>query len=173
MLEKGFSKAPGNLRLVLTLTGLLERSGDVESAISVYEGHLKASPRSRPPIVLNNLASLLSDYRDDQASLDRAKELIGPLGKIEVPHFKDTIGWISYKRGEYELALSNLEKAVESLPKLAVVRYHLGLTYAALNRIEDASKQLKTAFELNKGASPLNERIEIALSKLPKQNAVE
>ncbi len=165
--QEGFDNSPGDLRLALALAGHLQIRGDIEGAIDIYERHLKAVPRGSSPIILNNLASLLSDFRDDQASLDRAAELAKLLRRVEVPQFKDTIGWIAYRRGEYKEAAVYLEEAVAKLPELALARYHLGLTYAALGRTKDASDQLKKAEELNKGQPPLGEKIAKARNELP------
>ncbi len=97
---------------------------------------------------MNNLASLLSDHRADKESLERAHQLALRLKDGQAPHFRDTTGWISYLRGDYRQALSQLEQAVEQLPSVALVRYHLGLTHAALGQKAEAQEQLLKAIEL-------------------------
>ena len=56
----------------------------------------------------NNLASLLSDYRDDKASLEKAQSLAATLRGSPIPQFKDTLGWINYRRGDYGHAIAKL-----------------------------------------------------------------
>jgi Flp pilus assembly protein TadD len=71
-----------------------------------------------------------------------------------VPAFQDTYGWIEYRRGNLEEAVTYLEPAAAGLPEDALVQYHLGMTYAGLNRPEDARRQLTRALEIA-GDSPL------------------
>ena len=152
------------LGLGLSLAGLLEQRGDIEEAINVYEEILKTRPNAL--IVINNLASLLVDHRDDDASLTRAGNLAQRLQSTELPYFKDTLGWISYRRGEYRAALAYLEKAVAKLPKLNLVRYHLGMTYVALERTKDAKVEFTKALELSPEGDLLRPKIDAAMSKL-------
>ena len=51
------------------------------------------------------------------------------LKNSDVPHFKDTLGWVSYQRQDYRTALPLLEDAAKALPNLPIVRYHLGMAY--------------------------------------------
>ena len=69
---------------------------------------LKQEPGS--VVVANNLASLLADHRTDRTSHERAYNLALTLRKSQVPHFKDTLGWIHYQRGEHKAALPCLRK---------------------------------------------------------------
>ena len=129
--------------LQLTLAGILERTGDYDAAISEYENLLDKDPSSI--IVINNLASLLADHRTDKASLDRAETLAASLQKSPLPQFKDTLGWVSYRQGDYKPAVPLLEDAATALPKVALVHYHLGMTYIATGQPEKASEQFKLA----------------------------
>ena len=113
----------------MALAAVFAQSGDYEAAIAEYEYLLKQQPGS--VIVANNLASLLADYRTDKASLERAHSLAAILRKSQVPQFKDTLGWVSYRRGDYKSAMSLLEEAAAELPNLPDVRYHLGMNYIA------------------------------------------
>lgn len=124
----------------------LERAGDIDGAIGIYEQLYEMVPNS--PVVANNLASLITTYRSDEASLDRAYTIARRLRGTEVPPFADTYGWIAYRRGEFGVALEHLERAAAGLPEDALVQYHLGMTYLALDRPEDALAQLSRAVEL-------------------------
>jgi tetratricopeptide (TPR) repeat protein len=64
-----------------------------------------------------------------------------------VPPFQDTYGWIAYRQGEYQEALEHLEPAAEGLPDDPLVQYHLGMTYRALGRQDDALDQLRRAVD--------------------------
>lgn len=134
----------------------LERAADFDGAIAIYEDLYAMVPNSQ--VVANNLASLLTTYRDDEESLDRAYSIARRLRDTDVAPFADTYGWIAYRRGEFSVALDHLERAAAGLPNDALVQYHLGMTYLALERDEDALAQLSRAVEL---AGPDDTRAQI------------
>jgi cellulose synthase operon protein C len=153
---------PDMTALRLILAGALERKGDYEAAISEYELMLDKQPGDL--IVANNLASLLLDHRTDQASLKRAQSLAAVLRKSQIPQFKDTLGWVSYRQGDYRTAVSLFEEAAAALPDEAAVRYHLGMSYISTSQLSKASEQLKKALELAPN-DELAEQIRTALKK--------
>ena len=145
-LQAGLQKQPTNFDLRLALAGLDALQGDYEASIAAYEALLQEQPGSL--VIKNNLASLLSDHRSDQASLDRALSLAVSLKSTQVPQFKDTLGWAQYRRGDFKSAIELLEEAQQELPNLALVRYHLGMSYLATGELAKATEQLKKALEL-------------------------
>ena len=162
----GLKEQPDNFMLRLALAGILESTGEYETAISEYEKLLQTNPNSI--IVANNLASLLADRRTDKASLDRAQVLAAELRKSPLPQFKDTLGWVSYRQGDYKTAVQLLEDAAQTLPNLALVHYHLGMSLVAAGQPDKASGQFKTAL----GQAPdhdLEEKIRAALTKIGTQ----
>ena len=91
------------------------------------------------------LASLLADHRSDKASLDRASLLAASLQDSRIPQFKDTMGWVYYRRGDFRTAVTLLEPAAANLPGLALAHYHLGMCYSSLGQFEKAADQFKAA----------------------------
>jgi predicted Zn-dependent protease len=167
VLRAGLAEQPDNFSLQLAMAGILERKGDYEAAISQYEAMLDKQAGNL--IVINNLASLLSDHRNDKASLDKAQTLAASLRKSPVPQFKDTLGWISYREGDYKDAVSLSEEAMASMPNLAAVRYHLGMSYMATGQSGKASEQLKKALELAPSGE-LADQARVALQKTGQSN---
>jgi tetratricopeptide (TPR) repeat protein len=123
-----------------------ERLGDYEGAIAIYERLYEMMPNA--PVVANNLASLISTYREDAESLERAHTIALRLRDSDVAPFRDTYGWIAYRRGEYDDALAHLEPAAAALPEDPLVQFHLGMTYLALERADQALEQLRRAVDL-------------------------
>jgi tetratricopeptide (TPR) repeat protein len=162
----GLKEQPDNSVLHLGLAGIFERTGDYENAIAEYDKLLQKDPNSI--VVANNLASLLADYRTDKASLDRAQALAAGLRKYPIPQFKDTLGWVSYRQGDYKAAIQFLEQAVQGLPNLAIVHYHLGMSFVAAAQPEKASEQFKTALS-QAPDHDLEEKIRAAQTKLGTQ----
>ncbi len=70
------------------------------------------------------------------------------LKGTDIPAFKDTYGWIAHRNGNHEEALIYLEPAAAGLPNDPLAQFHLGMTYMALGRTEDARRQLTRALEL-------------------------
>jgi tetratricopeptide (TPR) repeat protein len=162
-IRAGLKERPDSAALHLLLAGTLERKGDYDSAIAEYEAMLDKDPGSL--IVANNLASLLADHRTDDASLERAQSLAAILQKSPVPQFKGTLGWISYRKGDYSGAIPLLEQAAAALPNRAVAHYHLGMAYIATNKLDKAAEQFNAA--LNQAPDPeLKAKIQTALKKM-------
>jgi tetratricopeptide (TPR) repeat protein len=163
-LQDGLRQRPDAFPLQLARAGVLEKKGDFETAITEYEKMLKDQPGSL--IVANNLASLLTDQRSDQASRDRALVVAAPLAKSQVPQFKDTLGWIYYQRGEYQNAVPLLEEAAAALPNNAWVKYHLAMAYASTGAADKAAEQLKGALALEQNnEGQLKTKILAAMNK--------
>lgn len=164
-IRTGLQQDPKNFALRLTLAGFLEVKGDFEGAIADYEGLLKDQPGSL--VVANNLASLLADHRTDKASLDQAAALGVILKSSPVPQFKDTLGWLSYRQGNYTAAASMLETAATQLPGTALVHYHLGMVYLASGQDTKATEQFNRAKTLAPNDADLNLKIDAALKNRP------
>ncbi|WP_109314000.1 tetratricopeptide repeat protein [Ruegeria sp. AU67] len=146
VLDQALSVFPDSADLNWFQASALEAQGDIEGAIDVYQALYKANSSST--LVANNLASLLVTGRDDAESLDQAYRIARRLRNSPVPHFSDTYGWIAYRRGEYEVAVKHLEFAARQLPKEPTVLYHLGATYAVLNRNIEARATLEKVADL-------------------------
>jgi len=162
VIRAGLQEQPDSFAMHLTFAAVLEQKGDYEAAIAEYEILLKQDPGSL--IAANNLASLLSDQHTDKASLERAYSLAAVLRKSQIPNFKDTLGWIDYLRGDYKSATGLLEEAAAALSNLAVVQYHLGMSYIATGQVAKASEQFKKALALQPD-SALQHKINAAQKK--------
>jgi Tfp pilus assembly protein PilF len=167
IVEQGLKQQPGNFGLQLTLATLLEAKRDYDGAITQYEVILKEQPGSL--VVANNLASLLADHRTDKASLERAGALAAVLKNSDVAQFKDTLGWVSYQRQDYRGALRLLEDAAKALPNLAMVQYHLGMSYQATGQEDKAGDAFAKARKLAPNDSELLAKIDAALKSRPEK----
>jgi tetratricopeptide (TPR) repeat protein len=165
-LQAGLHEAPENSTLRMELAGTLELRGDFEGAITQYEAMLKDQPGSL--VAANNLASLLSDHRTDKESLERAYKIALPLTGSPVPNFKDTLGWINYRRGDYRNAIPLLEDAAKAMPNAALVHYHLGMSYLAAGENEKGVEQVKKASALEPNNADLTSKVQAALATASK-----
>jgi len=156
LVEEGLGHLPQDGGLLWAKASFLERAGDIDGAIAIYEGLYETDSNSI--IVANNLASLLSTWRDDAESLDRAWIIARRFSEADIPALQDTYGWIAFRRGETDTALPYLEAAAEGLSGDPLVQYHLGRTYEDLGRSDDAQQQYARAIEI---AGPADSRPQI------------
>ncbi len=152
--------------LLWAQASFMEQAGDVDGAIGVYEQLRERAPNS--DLIANNLASLLVTSRDDPETLDRAERMVRRLRGSDVPAFQDTYGWIAYRRGDLDQALEHLEPAAAQLTGDPMVQYHLGMTYAALDRTAEALEVLRRADTLaGEGATgPYLETLRAEIARL-------
>jgi tetratricopeptide (TPR) repeat protein len=144
VLDDALAALPDDPNLLMQQAAAHERSRQMDKAIDVYEKLYALDSRSQ--VVANNLSSLLTTYRTDDESLQRAFTLARRLRGTRVPAFQDTYGWIAYRMGNYEEALHYLEPAAVELPNEPLVLYHLAQTYVALDREDDALRTYQAAF---------------------------
>jgi tetratricopeptide (TPR) repeat protein len=155
-IQDGLAATDNDPNLLWARASVLERDGDYEGAIQIYESLYDVASSSA--VVANNLASLLSTHRGDQASIDRAFAVARRLNNTDVPAFQDTYGWLLHLRGSSEEALPYLESAAIGLPDDPIVQYHLAQVYVALERKEDAITQLQRTITV---AGPIDTRPQI------------
>lgn len=146
LVDRSLEHLDGNPNLLWIKAGLREQQGDIDGAIEIYDALYQENSNST--IIANNLASLITTYRDDEESLQRAYRIARRLRGIEVPALQDTYGWIAFRLGNLEEALEHLEPAAAGLPNDPSVQYHLAKAYIAVGRSEEAIPRLQTAVDL-------------------------
>jgi tetratricopeptide (TPR) repeat protein len=162
VIQAGLKEMPDNVTLHMSMAGIFELNQNYDGAISEYQYVLTQQPGSL--IAANNLASMLADHRTDKASLDQAQTLAASLRSSPVPQFKDTLGWVDYRQGDYKAATPLLEAAASALSESPLIHYHLGMAYEASGQMAKAAEQFKAAL----GKAPDNvlaEKIRTELKK--------
>jgi tetratricopeptide (TPR) repeat protein len=132
-------------RLSETLANLLVRAGKPDQAIAEYDAALRKYPKSN--LATNNLAMLLVTYRTDKASLDRARDLTARFAQSPSLAYRDTYGWVLYKRGEAAAAVPVFANIVAESPNAALERYHLGMAQALAGNRAEARDNLTRAVD--------------------------
>ena len=131
-----------------TLIGMIESArGSYDAAHDAYRRALQVDPESA--IASNNLAMLAADH--GKGNLDEALQLAQSVVRRfpEEAGYADTLGWVFYKKGLYQPAVEQLQKAVRLASARggdnALYRYHLGLALAGAGRRQEARRELTTA----------------------------
>lgn len=158
-----FAPANRNFRSVIQST-LADVQGDLErwdEAKRSYERALRLDPDNHN--AMNNYAYNLS-IRDE--NLDRALELAESAVSFQPENaaYLDTIGWVYYKRGEFEQAKEFIQRSVDTGEAGPEVFEHLGDAFKALGNTEEAIRWWNKALENDSNREYLKERIESARS---------
>ena len=118
-----------------------EASGNYGEAISFYRKVLTIDAIN--VFALNNLAYLLSqDSKHLEEALDMARRAKDEAP--ESPEVLDTFGWLCYRKGEYGLAVKELEHALAKA-ELPAIEFHLGMTYSRLGESAKGGRLIAAA----------------------------
>ena len=118
---------------------------------------------SLDPKHANALNYLGYTYADLGRNLDEAERLIKEALKYKPNdgYITDSLGWVYYKKGEYDKALIYLKKAIELVPDDPIMLEHTGDAYLKLNDRENALKYYKKSLKVKeKDKEPLEEKIQ-------------
>jgi tetratricopeptide (TPR) repeat protein len=139
-----------------TMIGMLEDARKNYDAAA--DNYRKALAQDQNTVIAaNNLAWLYADA--GKGNLDEAVRLSqGVVQKNpNVAGFVDTLGWVYYKKGLYQAAVEQLQKAVAldeaaakigNTPPSATYHYHLGMALKAKGDKEGSRRELEAALRL-------------------------
>lgn len=159
-IDTGLQAVPESIELLWAKASYLERDGDVDGAIEIYQNLYEQDSSSM--VIANNLASMLSTYRTDEDSLAQAEVIARRFRDIQAPAVQDTYGWILHRTGKNDEALPYLESAAAGLRNDPIVQFHLAKLYLALERQADALEQFQRVTAL---VSPADTRPQIVEAK--------
>jgi len=153
--QKDLEQRPANIPSILSTASLLEKTGHINDAMSLYERALTIDKNNI--IAANNLTVLLINKHAGESALKRANELLDILKQqSQLAPVQDTIGWIHYKSGRYQQASNYLEKAIKQAPTMPTFNYHFGMNQIKLGNTDIAIKHLKIASRHGTGNDKIN-----------------
>lgn len=154
----------------------LERLGRYDQAARKLEKSITLTPREDSKTAANTLNFLGYMWLDVGEHLDKAGELIAKANELlpDTPAYIDSLGWFNYKKGNYNAALAELQRAENLIggsssgfqPEDAEILEHIGLTHQALGDKNKALAYLERAAALKTPDSKAKLRIEQALKKM-------
>ena len=164
-LEKSLRESSLPVLAIRLLADSYLTEGNTEQAKKYYEKLLELEALAADPAILNNLANIYAASDLDKA-LATAHKGLEAEGAEQSAAMLDTMGWILARKGDNEQALSYLRKAYVKNSTDPEIRYHLGATLVALDRLAEGERELRAA--LNSGTSFTGrEDAERLLSTLP------
>ena len=144
ILEKGLQQVPDDTTLQFGLASAQQAAQKYEDAIDTYKAILKRDPSL--DAAANNIAAIIADRKfEDPKSLEDALSFAQRFQVSENPYYLDTLGWVHYRRGDYNLAVVFLKRAVDQLPAHPVINYHLAMAYYKAGQREQARTHLEKA----------------------------
>jgi cellulose synthase operon protein C len=165
VLERGLQELPADRDLSLLIGTEYVKAGRIDDSVKVYEDLLAVD--STVPQARNNLAAILSEYRTDKASLEKAVQLMEPFAESSDPGLLDTLGWAHFRNGDAKKAATFLERSVAASPAAPVNRFHLGQVYVLLKDPVRARQQLEEAIRLGGADAAEARQAKAILDKLP------
>jgi tetratricopeptide (TPR) repeat protein len=168
-IDKNKDEASKAVPALLQLAMIQQSLQHFDDARDAYEKVLTVNPNLAS--VLNNLAAL---YSDNLGQLDKAYDLAKKAREAAPndPHIADTLGWILYKKGDYDNALPLLQDGAGKLPGDPVIQFHLGMAQYMLGAAEPARLALQHAADATADFSGKNEaRRRLALLAIDVQTA--
>ena len=156
-LELAVELEPRNYTALSSLGMIYDQLKMYVKCDSLYENALRLFPDD--PLFMNNYAYTLAERSE---KLDFALEMVkkAVAADPENDAYQDTIGWIYYRMGMFDLALLHIQKSVENRENSAVVIEHLGDVYLKLGDLKEAKSQWKRALEIDKENERLKQKIE-------------
>ena len=132
-------KRSGNVHMMLA--SVEEAEGNYGRAVEHYRRVIEVDGNSS--LTLNNLAFAMSrdsNLLDDALKYaQKAKEL-----EPENPYVQDTLGWIYYRKGLYQMAVRELERALAGNDQ-PIIRLHLGMAYRKLGDLNKGRRLVAAA----------------------------
>ena len=153
-LQAELSQNANNAPALMTLALAYERMKDFPKARDAYEKLLSINPAFVP--ALNNLAYLYTEQLND---LNKAYDLARKARDLRAndPSIGDTLGWVLYKRGEYQQALPVLQESAEKAADSPEIQFHLGMTAYMMGQTDLARVALQKAASATKDFSGKDE----------------
>ena len=146
-LTKALQITPNNSTALVARGDVYELMGNTTAAREDYRKSLAINRDFVP--ALNNLSYLLAQEGGDK-NLNEALPLIQRAKRLAPgdPRVLDTMGWVLSRRGAHSSALAEFDEAKKLTPNNPTIYYHLGATYVAMNKLDEAKQNLKKALSL-------------------------
>ena len=148
LLDEGLAEHPDNIELLYSRSLVHEKLGNLAATEKDLRAILERDTNNAS--ALNALGYTLANRTD---RYDEALELIQRALSIKPndPAIRDSLGWVLYKRGEYDEALGHLRAAMNTMPDPEVAA-HLGEVLWATGEKEEARLIWQDAINDNPGS---------------------
>ncbi len=144
-----------------------EQAGLYDKAADLFKKSIALDPANAAE-AYNYLGYMWAEHN---MHLEEAADMIQRALQIDPNNgaYLDSLGWLEYRQGKYDQALTDLLRAVQNLPREdSVVFEHIGDTYLKLNRTPQALEAWQKARSLDPQNKGLAEKIENTKTQVSK-----
>ena len=155
LLSAALAKNPQDEDLLYTLGAAYERKGEVDKAIAQMRLLLKINPEHAN--AMNFIGYSLAETGRD---LDEAEQLVTHALKLHPDSgaYLDSLGWLYFRRGDYQHAVDTLERAATLDPDEPLINEHLGDAYRRTSKNAQAMEAYRRALNALIAAPELQEQ---------------
>jgi tetratricopeptide (TPR) repeat protein len=156
-----------NARFYFDYGAAAEQAGLYDKAADLFKKAIAVDP-SNAADAYNYLAYMWAEHN---MHLDEAEEMIKLALQADPSNgaYIDTLGWLEFRKGKFDQALSDLQRATQKLTRDdPVVLEHIGDTCAKLNRSAQALEAWQKALNLDPKNKKLADKIDNAKTKMSK-----
>jgi tetratricopeptide (TPR) repeat protein len=144
-----------------------EQAGLYDKAADLFKRSIAIDPANAAE-AYNYLGYMWADHN---MHLDEAEQMIRRALEMDPNNgaYLDSMGWLYYRKGKFNDALEQLQRALKNIPKPdATVLVHVGDTYSKLNRDAQALEYWQKASVLAPEDKEVAAKMEKAKTKLSK-----
>lgn len=156
-IRQAIDKEPENPRYFFRLGVVYDKGQKKQASMEAMRKVIELDPKHA-----NALNYLGYTYADLGQNLDEAERLIKQALKYKPDdgYITDSLGWVYYKKGQFDKALKYLKRAVELVPDDPIMLEHIGDAYLKLNDKPNALKYYKKSLNIKeKDKEGLEEKI--------------
>jgi tetratricopeptide (TPR) repeat protein len=137
---------PENPSVHLSIGNIYSRQRKIDKAIEEYKQVIALAPDS--PIGYNELAY---HYAESGTNLDEGLEYALKAAALAPKDaaILDTLGWVYFKKDNFNKAAGSLKSAVATRPNSPTIRFHLGMAYYRNGDLKNALSEFKNSLKMS------------------------
>jgi len=144
-IKQAIELEPDNPRYYFRLGVVYDKWSKKDASIETMQKVIALDPKHA-----NALNYLGYTYADLGRNLDEAERLVKEALKYKPNdgYITDSLGWVYYKKGQFDKALKYIKKAVELVPDDPIMLEHMGDVYQKLNDKPNALKYYQKSLKI-------------------------
>jgi tetratricopeptide (TPR) repeat protein len=167
LLERLVGDEPESIDLRFRLAAAYERTGEHPRAVDAFRELLRRAPDFH--MALNYLGYMWAERGENLTDARRMVERALELDPGN-PAYIDSLGWIYFRQGDHQQALTQLQRAARLLPRDGTVQEHLGDVLRALGNVTEARSAYQRAVAAgDENAEQVQRKLEEVERGLPRR----
>jgi tetratricopeptide (TPR) repeat protein len=149
--------------LHFSLAVVFEKTGRFDAMVEELKKAIEINPKNAD--ALNYLGY---SYAEKNINISESYELVSRALDLKPDngYIADSLGWVYYRQGKFDLALKTLQKAAEMTHDDPVVLEHLGDVYKELGEPEKAIQYWEKSVSFSEKEEGLKDRVDQKIQQL-------